>query len=101
MGDSIGRWEGGTLVVDAIGFNDKTWLDDAGHAHTEQLHVIERFTRTSLMNMKYHVTIDDPAAYSKQWSSSTTIPFVTGEALQEYICVEGERDARHSPPSRK
>ena len=101
MGDSIGHWEGGTLVVDAVGFNDKTWLDDAGHPHTEQLHVIERYTRTSPLSMKYQVTIDDPGAYSTQWSSSAAIPFIPGEALQEYICLEGERDTRRALPSRK
>ena len=101
MGDSIGRWEGNTLVVDAIGFNDKTWLDAAGHPHTEQLHVIERYTRTSPLAMKYEVTIEDPGAYSAPWSNSTTISFRPGESLQEFICLEGERDRRHAPAARK
>ena len=94
LGDSIGHWEGNTLVVDAAGFNDKTWLDDAGHPHTEQLHVIERYTRTGALSMKYEVTIDDPGAYRKPWSNSVTIPFRSGETLQEYVCLEGERDPR-------
>jgi hypothetical protein len=101
MGDSIGHWEGGTLVVDGVGFNDKTWLDDAGHPHTEQLHVIERYTRISPSAMKYQVTIDDPGAYSKPWSNSTTITFRPGEPLEEYICLEGERDTRHAAGNRK
>jgi len=94
LGDSIGHWEGKTLVVDSVGFNDKTWLDDAGHPHTEQLHVIERFTRTSPSSMKYEVTIEDPGAYSKPWTASATIPFRQGERLQEFICLEGERRGR-------
>ena len=96
MGDSVGHWEGDTLVIDAVGFNNKTWLDEAGHPHTEQLHVIERYTRTGPLSMKYEVTIDDPGAYSKPWSNSTTILFRPGEVLMEYICQEGERDLRHS-----
>ena len=60
LGHSIGRWEGDTLVVDSVGFNDRTWLDDAGHPHTEQLHVIEKFTRTAPQTLKYDVVIDDP-----------------------------------------
>ena len=94
LGDSVGHWEGNTLVVDAVGFNDKTRLDDAGHPHTEQLHVVERYTRTGALSMKYEVTIDDPGAYRKAWSNSVTIPFRPGEALQEFICLEGEHDAR-------
>jgi hypothetical protein len=101
MGDSIGHWEGGTLVVDAVGFNDKTWLDAAGHPHTEQLHVTERYTRTGPLTLKYEVTIDDPGAYSKPWSNSVTIPFHRGDGLQEYICQEGERDTRHSGAPKK
>jgi hypothetical protein len=95
MGDSIGHWEGDTLVIDAVGFNDKTTLDEAGHPHTEQLHVIERYTRTGPLSMKYEVTIEDPGAYARPWSNSATIPFHPGEALMEYICLEGERDLRH------
>ncbi len=91
LGDSVGHWEGKTLVVDAVGFNDKTWLDDAGHPHTERLHIVERYTRTGPASMKYEMTIDDPGAYSKPWSASTAIPFRQGESLQEFICLEGER----------
>ncbi|HEY6347077.1 MAG TPA: hypothetical protein VIY49_36770 [Bryobacteraceae bacterium] len=94
LGDSIGHWDRDTLVVDAIGFNDKTWLDDAGHPHTEQLHVVERYTRNSALSMTYEVMIEDPGAYAKPWSNRTTISFRPGETLQEYICLEGERDRR-------
>jgi hypothetical protein len=100
LGDSIGHWEGDTLVADAVGFNDKSWLDEAGHPHTEKLHLIERFTRTDSLSMKYEVTVDDPGAYTKSWTSSTTIPFQPGEQLMEYICQEGERDLVHLRPGR-
>lgn len=88
MGDSIGHWESDTLVVDTIGFNDRTWLDDAGHPHTERLHVIERFTRTNPLAMKYEVVIDDPGAYTRSWTSGSTLSFRPGERLAEDICLD-------------
>jgi hypothetical protein len=88
LGHSIGRWEGDTLVVDSVGFNDKTWLDDAGHPHTEQLHVIEKFTRTNPLTMQYEVVIDDPGAYRKSWASSNSLSFLRGQKLAEDICLD-------------
>jgi hypothetical protein len=67
-GDSIGRWDGDTLVVDTVGFNDRTWFDFAGHPHTEQLHTIERFRRMDLGMIEYNVTIEDPGAYTKPFT---------------------------------
>ena len=100
MGHSIGHWDGDTLVVDTVGFNEGQWLSTSGLPRTNLLHLIERYTRTGPLTMKYEVTIDDPGAYSKQWSNSVTIPFRPGEALNEYICQEGERDTRHTSPVR-
>lgn len=88
LGHSIGHWEGKTLVVDSIGFNDATWLDDAGHPHTEQLHVIEKYTRTDPLTMKYEVLIDDPGAYTQTWASSSSLSFRPGEKLAEDICLD-------------
>ncbi len=87
MGDAIGHWEGDSLVVDSVGFNDRTWLDDAGHPHTERLHVVEKYTRTGPLAMKYDVVIDDPGAYTQSWTVSTRIPFRPGAKLVEYICT--------------
>ena len=95
LGDSVGRWEGDTLVVDAIGFNEATWLDQAGHPHTEALHTIERFTRTNEQTLRYEVTIDDPHAYTQPWTTSYTIPWAAGAELLEYICQENNRDLPH------
>jgi hypothetical protein len=88
LGHSIGRWEGDTLVVDSVGFNDRTWLDDAGHPHSERLHVIEKYTRVAQLTMKYEVTIDDPGAYSQSWTSSSSLAFRPGEKLAEDICLD-------------
>lgn len=95
LGDSIGHWEGDSLVVDVIGFNDTTWLDQDGHPHTEALHVVERYTRTDEMTLHYEVTIDDPKAYTKPWSSSYTIPWSPHTELLEYICQENNKDLPH------
>jgi hypothetical protein len=73
MGDAVGHYEGDALVVDVIGFNDKAWLDQAGHPQTEKLHLTERYTRTDSLTLKYEVTIDDPGAYSKPWTTSNTV----------------------------
>jgi hypothetical protein len=88
LGHSIGHWEGDTLVVDTVGFNDKTWLDDAGHPHTERLHVTEKYTRTDSMTMKYEVVIDDRGAYLRPWTSSSSFLFRPGEKLEEDICLD-------------
>jgi hypothetical protein len=93
-GDSIGHWEGDTLVVDTVGFNDLSWFDFAGHPHTEQLHTIERFRRPDLGHIDYEVTIDDPGAYTKPFTLYGLFPLMQGE-IMEYICQENNRDVRH------
>jgi hypothetical protein len=95
LGDSIGHWEGDTLVVDVIGLNDRTWLDQDGHPHTEALHVIERYTRTDERTLHYEALIDDPQAYTKPWKTSYTISWVPGAEPMEYICQENNQDSRH------
>jgi hypothetical protein len=70
MGDSRGRWEGNTLVVDVIHFNDQTWFDRAGNFHSEALHVVERYTRTGPDHMLYEATIEDPKVFTRPWTIS-------------------------------
>jgi hypothetical protein len=70
-GHSTGRWEGDTLVVDTIGYNDKFWFDFDGHPHTTALHTIERFTRTDLKTLSWDITIIDPSAYQKPFTVQT------------------------------
>ena len=86
MGDSIGRWDGDTLVVDTIGFNDKTELP-GGFKHTEALHVIERFHRTDLNNLDYEATIEDPKVFDKPWTISRGFPLRPDlTKVDEFIC---------------
>jgi hypothetical protein len=94
LGHSIGHWDGDTLVVDSVGFNDMTWLDDAGHPHTERLHVIEKYTRTDPLTMKYDIVIDDPGTYAQSWTSSSSLAFRQGEKLAEDICLDKISKAR-------
>ena len=94
-GDSIGHFEGDTLVVDTVGFNDRFWFDFAGHPHTEQLHTIERYTRPDLGHLNYDVTIDDPGAYTKSFVMHGKSPLMEGEQLVEYICNENNKDVDH------
>ncbi|MBI3049281.1 MAG: hypothetical protein HYY76_13335 [Acidobacteria bacterium] len=67
MGDSRGRWDGDTLVVDVVHFTDQTWFDRAGNFHSEQLHIVERFTPVSADRMRYEVTIEDPKVFTRPW----------------------------------
>ena len=91
LGHSVGRWEGDTLVVDVIGFNEATWIDYYGHPHTDLLHVVERFSRPDKRTLRYEATIDDPGAYSRPWTVSWTIPWTPAGELTEYICQENNR----------
>jgi hypothetical protein len=93
-GHSIGKWDGDTLVVDTVGFNDKFWFDFAGHPHTEQLHVIERFRRRDLGNLDMDITIEDSAAYTEPWKLKRTSVLMKGE-ISEYICNENNQDVEH------
>jgi hypothetical protein len=95
LGYSVGKWEGDTLVVDTIGFNDKTWLDAAGHGHGEKLHVTERFTRTDSNTLKLEATIDDPDYYTKPWTTVTQATWMPNAEILEYICQENNRDLKH------
>ena len=87
-GNANGRWEGDTLVVDSIGFNEKFWFSNGGLPHTVQLHLVERFTRTDKNTLKYEVTIDDRGAYTRSWSAGWTLQWVAGEELPVYYCQD-------------
>ena len=101
-GHSIGRWDRNTLVVDTVGFNDRFWFDFKGHPHTEQLHVIERYTLKGADALINEITIDDRGAYSRPFTvtfTATRAP--AGDELMEYICSENNLDVLHiqGPPA--
>ena len=93
-GDSIGKWEGDTLVVDSVGFNDKFWFDFAGHPHTEKLHVTERYKRPDSAHLDYDVTIEDPGAYTRPFVMHGHSAIAPGE-IMEYVCNENNQDVSH------
>jgi hypothetical protein len=104
LGYSVGKWDGNTLVVDTVGLNDKTWLDGAGHPHSDALHVVERFRRAGADALQVSLTIEDPKAYSKSWTSAPrTFELKRGYELTEDYCVTadslGARKAASPPAS--
>ena len=91
LGHSVGHWDGDTLVVDVVGFNEATWIDYSGHPHTDLLHVIEKFTRRDKRTLHYEATIDDPGAYTKPWTAAWNITWRPSGELTEYICQENNQ----------
>jgi hypothetical protein len=87
-GHSIGWWEGDTLVVDTIGYNEDFWLDRRGLPHTEQLHTIERFNRTNMDTIDYKITIDDPGAYTAPFEGGFNLRYSQNNELFEYVCQQ-------------
>ena len=93
-GHSIGRWEGDTLVIDTVGYNDKFWFDSRGTPHTEKLHTIERWTRLNYGRIANEFTLEDPGAFSKPVQLKFTGRLLRpnlktgGGELMEFICLE-------------
>ena len=94
FGYSIGKWEGDTLVVETIGFNDQSWLDDPGHPHSDALHITERYRRPNFGNMSIEITFDDSKAYTKPWTARIPFNIFADTELIESIC-ENEKDHAH------
>jgi hypothetical protein len=89
MGISRGRWDGDTLVIDVRNFNDRTWFDNAGNYHSEQLRVTERYTPMGPDHIQYEATIEDPKVFTRPWKMSMIIYRVKepNARLLEYECV--------------
>jgi hypothetical protein len=96
IGYSVGKWDGDTFVVDTIGVNEKTWMDNAGRPHSDALHTIERYHRRNFGTMDVTLTIDDPKTYARPWTVDLSPSrLVVGQDLLEYICTENNRDVPH------
>src|SRR5262245_238935 len=91
LGYSIGRWEGDTLVVESAGFNDRTWLDRAGHPHSEKLRVTERFRRIDFGHVEYQITFDDPETLTRPLSLSLPVSYKADTDMLENVCTENNR----------
>ena len=92
LGESVGRWEGDTLVVEVIGFNEKTWLAGTGTIHSDQLRVIERYTRDTPETIVYQVTMEDPVVFTKPWRQQVIFHLRPNDRIREYECIENNED---------
>ena len=92
MGYSVGRWDGDTLVVDSVGFKERTWLDWAGHPHSEKLHLTERWRRLDFGRLEIEETFTDPEFYNQPLNAKVAGTLVPDTDLLEYVCAENERD---------
>jgi hypothetical protein len=95
LGYSVGKWEGETLVVDTIGFNDKSWLDALGHPRSEAMRIVERYRRRDFGHMEVETTIDDPKMYTKPFTVKVTHLLQPDTDILEYFCAENEKDRAH------
>jgi hypothetical protein len=94
-GYSIGKWEGDTLVIDTLGFNDSTWLDNAGTPHSESLHVIERFHRRDIGHLDIQIVVDDPKTFLHPFTVTEHDHLLPDTGLLEMICSENNKDLSH------
>jgi hypothetical protein len=88
MGHSIGKWDGDTLVVDTVGFNERTWLDRDGHPHSDQLHVVERFHKVDAENIVNDMTIEDSKVLVKPWKTQLNFQLKPGWDIMELACTD-------------
>jgi len=96
MGHSIGHWDGDTLVVDTVGFNNRVWLGLGDYPQTETLHVSERYRRPDLGHLEVEITYEDPVAYKKPWTTKQVHSLAPKDLeMYEYVCTENNRDLEH------
>lgn len=96
MGHSVGRWDGDVLVVDTTGIDERSWLDTAGHEHSAQLRLTERFEKTGSDTIQWTVTYDDPVYFTRPWSLTRTFTRgKPGDRLLPYTCNENNKDVEH------
>jgi hypothetical protein len=91
-GNSVGHWDGDTLVVDTIAFNDKTNLDTVGHPHSDAMHTVERFSLTDPKHIAYEITVEDPKAFTKPWKNNRVFTLRPDWHIMEYSCNENNKD---------
>jgi len=95
MGNSAGHWEGDTLVIETVGFNDRAWLDVSGHPRSESMHITERYRRRDFGHMDLEVGINDPTYYTRPFTIKTVLNLIPDTDVLEYVCNENEKDRPH------
>ena len=91
MGNSVGHWEGDTLIVDTVGLREG-WLDARDHMHTDALRLIERYTMTSGTRIKYELTIDDPKIFTKPFTHTWEMRLMPDWEIEEFVCEDNNKD---------
>src|ERR1019366_2516683 len=93
FGDSVGKWDGDTLVIDTIGFNGLTRLDTIGHPHSDAMHVTQRIQRLDAKRLGMEIIVDDPKTYTEPWKNTRVFTLMKpGSEIMEYSCEENNRD---------
>jgi hypothetical protein len=95
MGYSVGRWEGATLVVETTGFNERSYLDGAGHPRSESMYITERFHRSDFGHMDLEMTFEDPKYYTRPFTVKVLFHLLPDTDVLEFVCAENERDRIH------
>jgi hypothetical protein len=95
LGYSVGKWDGDTFVVDTVGVNARTWLDNAGRPHSDAMHLTERYHRRDFGHLEMQLTIDDPKTYTRPWTVNENAILLPDTDLLEYVCTENNRDIEH------
>ncbi|HEY1304024.1 MAG TPA: hypothetical protein VGF24_10775 [Vicinamibacterales bacterium] len=95
QGYSVGRWERDVLVVETIGFNDKSLVGRPAHPHTEALRITERYRRRDFGHIDLQMTVDDPKTFARSWSVTTELAYDADTELLEFVCNENEKDRQH------
>jgi hypothetical protein len=94
-GHSIGHWDGDTLVVDRVNFDERVWLDPESHPHSDRLHIVERWRRPDLGHLESEVTVEDPGVLARPYTIKRVSDLAVGEELREFICTESNLDVEH------
>jgi hypothetical protein len=98
LGQSVGRWEGDTLVVDVAGLSDYTWIDGNAGIHSDALHIVERYTMLDRDSIRYEAVLDDSKAWTKPWTVSSVLKRRPAkDKLMEYNCAENNKAEDHPP----
>ncbi len=90
-GHAIGKWDGDTLIVDRVGFNDRNWLDAEGHSHSEKLHIVEKYRRPDLGHLEIEITVEDPDTLAAPWTMKRESILSVHDEIQEFLCAENNR----------
>ena len=94
-GHNYGDWEGDTLVVERVGFNQQSWLDQESHPHSDKLRVIERYNRPDLGHLETEITVEDPGVLARPYTIKRVSDLAPDEEMYEFICTENNRDVEH------